>query len=139
MRMSTKEKQKRLMEVGRKGGLSTNIGAAKKRKMKTFKDKEGTEKAAVTKEDMMKAGFKSFGKESLRRYLMGLGPKKGDDLLGDFSSQGLTPPSDRPRKKKVVKKKSRNIFGIGGAKKGGKVYNRKNGGDLMVASSYKGF
>ena len=54
MRMSTKEKQRRLMEVGRKGGLSRTIGAAKKRKMKTFKDKKGTEKAAVTKEDMMK-------------------------------------------------------------------------------------
>jgi len=120
MRMSTKEKQKRLMEVGRKGGLSTTIGAAKKRKMKTFKDKEGTEKAAVTKEDMMKAGFKSFGKESLRRYLMGLGPKK---------AEVFDEPMGMAKKGGQIKK----------AKKGGQVYNRKNGGDLMVASSYKGF
>ena len=120
MRMSTKEKQKRLMEVGRKGGLSTTIGAAKKRKMKTFKDKKGVEKAAVTKEDMMKAGFKSFGKESLRRYLMGLGPKK---------AEVFDEPMGMAKKGGQVRK----------AKKGGQVYNRKNGGDLMVASSYKGF
>ena len=44
MRMSTKEKQRRLMEVGRKGGLSRTIGAAKKRKMKTFKDKKEQKK-----------------------------------------------------------------------------------------------
>ena len=129
-----KQKIAGLLEVGRKASLSKNIGAAKKRKMKTFKDDKGTEKAAVTKEDMQKAGFKSFGKESLRRYLNGLGPKKGDDLLGDFSSQGLTPPSDRPRKKKVVKKKSRTIFGVGGAKKGGKV----SDGVKFVARQYGG-
>ena len=122
MRMSTKEKQKRLMEVGRKGGLSTTIGAAKKRKMKTFKDKEGTEKAAVTKEDMQKAGFKTFGKESLRRYLMGMGPKKSEP-------GAMTEPMGMAKKGGQVRK----------AKKGGQVYNRKNGGDLMVASSYKGF
>jgi len=120
--MSTKEKQKRLMEVGRKGGLSTTIGAAKKRKMKTFKDKKGIEKAAVTKEDMQKAGFTSFGRESLGRYLRGLGPKKK-----------TTPIFDEPM---AMSKKGGQISK---AKKGGKVYNRKNGGDLMVASSYKGF
>ena len=44
-----KQKMAGLLEVGRKAGLSKNIGAAKKRNMKTFKDKKGTEKAAVTK------------------------------------------------------------------------------------------
>jgi len=116
-----------------------SIAEAKRKGKKTFKgmDKSGMrtkDLAAVSKEDMMKAGFTSFGKDSLNRYLNGLGPKKGDDLLGDFSSQGLTPPSDRPRKKKVVKKKSRTIFGIGGAKKGGKVSEGVN----FVARQYGG-
>ena len=74
-----KQKMAGLLEVGRKASLSKNIGAAKKRNMKTFKDKKGTEKAAVTKEDMQKKGFTSFGKESLRRYLNGQGPKKTPD------------------------------------------------------------
>ena len=70
MRMSTKEKQKRLMEVGRKGGLSTDIGSAKKRKMKTFKDKEtGVEKAAVTKEDMKRALEEQYGGEEEVMFL----------------------------------------------------------------------
>ena len=81
--MNMKEKQRRLMEVGRKGGLSTTIDAAKTRKMKTFKDKKGIEKAAVTKEDMQKAGFTSFGAQSLRKYLnmrnkLGRQPKTSD-------------------------------------------------------------
>ena len=130
--MNMKEKQRRLMEVGRKGGLSTTIDAAKTRKMKTFKDKKGIEKAAVTKEDMQKAGFTSFGRESLRKYLMGIRPNK-----------------EIKKKTPIIKKKKKPIFDepmamskkggqISKAKKGGKVYNRKNGGDLMVASSYKG-
>tara|TARA_R100000900_G_scaffold126187_1_gene100740 strand:- start:521 stop:1066 length:546 start_codon:yes stop_codon:yes gene_type:complete len=82
--MNTKEKQKRLKEEGRMQSLSTTVGAAKKRNMKTFRDKKtGTEKAAVTKEDMQKAGFKSFGAQSLRKYLnmrnkLGRQPKTSD-------------------------------------------------------------
>ena len=118
MRMSTKEKQKRLMEVGRKGGLSTDIGSAKKRKMKTFKDKEtGVEKAAVTKEDMKKAGFKTFGKESLRRYLMGKGPKKKEP-------GAMSEPMGMAKKGGIIKK----------AKRGGKL----SEGVKLVARQYGG-
>ena len=130
-----KQKMAGLLEVGRMASLSKNIDAAKKRKMKTFKDDKGVEKAAVTKEDMKKAGFKSFGKDSLNRYLMGKGPRTGKDLGGDFTSIGLKDPDDRPRKKKVTKKKrKRGIFGIGGAKKGGKV----SDGVKFVARQYGG-
>ena len=58
-----------------------SIEEAKRKGKKTFMgmDKSGmrTKKlAAVSREDMEKAGFKSFGKDSLNRYLMGKGPKK---------------------------------------------------------------
>ncbi len=122
MKMSTKEKQRRLMEVGRKSGLSTTIGSAKKRNMKTFKDKKGTEKAAVTKEDMMKAGFKSFGKESLRRYLMGLGPKNKKTPIFD-EAMGMA-------------KKGGSV--VKAMKTGGKIKYNKGGGDLFVSRAYGG-
>ena len=117
-----------------------SIAEAKRKGKKTFMgmDKSGmrTKKlAAVSREDMKKAGFKSFGKDSLNRYLMGKGPRTGKDLGGDFTSIGLKDPDDRPRKKKVTKKKkSRGIFGIGGAKKGGKV----SDGVKFVARQYGG-
>lgn len=58
-----------------------SIAEAKRKGKKTFKgmDKSGMrtkDLAAVSKEDMKEAGFTSFGKDSLNRYLMGKGPKK---------------------------------------------------------------
>ena len=99
-----------------------SIAEARKQGKSYFIGKDGKRKAAVTKEDMKKAGFKSFGKESLRRYLMGMGPKKSEPGV-------MSEPMGMAKKGGQVRK----------AKKGGQVYNRKNGGDLMVASSYKGF
>ena len=92
--MTQKEKQRRLKEEGRMQGLSTTVGAAKKRNMKTFRDKKtGVEKAAVTREDLTKVGLDPSKKSSLTKYLnmrnkTGKTPTKSDfapksNLLGD--------------------------------------------------------
>jgi len=47
----------------------STIAQAKKAKSKFFYGKGNKKLAAVTKEDMEKAGFKSFGRQSLRKYL----------------------------------------------------------------------
>ena len=46
-----------------------SIAEARKQGKSYFIGKDGKRKAAVTKEDMKKAGFKSFGAQSLRKYL----------------------------------------------------------------------
>ncbi len=84
-----------------------SIAEAKRRGKKTFKgmDKSGMrtkDLAAVSEEDMKKAGFTSFGKDSLNRYLMGKGPKKP-----------TTTVTKTPVKKDVDKRKpTTNIFKV---------------------------
>ena len=56
-----------------KGGQPTSLSEAKRLGSPTYKPTTGRNKgkiiAAVSKEDMKKAGFKSFGAQSLRKYL----------------------------------------------------------------------
>ena len=63
--------------------------------MKATQPKKSKKKLAdVSKEDMIKAGFDSFGKESLRKYLnmknkLGRKPTKADFKSKNFSSKSL--------------------------------------------------
>ena len=84
--------------------------------MKATQPKKSKKKLAdVSKEDMIKAGFDSFGKESLRKYLnmknkLGRKPTKADFKSKNFSSKSLitkkSAQSGIPKKKTNFSSKS---------------------------------
>lgn len=78
--------------------------------MKATQPKKSKKKLAdVSKEDMIKAGFSSFGKESLRKYLnmknkLGRKPTKADFKSKNFSSKSLI--TEKSVKSGIPKKKT---------------------------------
>ena len=98
-----------IKEEGRKQGLARTVEGAQKRKPseKTFFDaKRKKELAAVSREDMKKAGFTSFGAQSLRKYLnmknkLGKKPTKSDFTK---STKTDTKKTTTPKKKNLTSK-----------------------------------
>jgi len=116
--MANFSSKKLIEDTGRKMGLATTVERAKKRKPseKTFFDKKrGKELAAVSKEDMKDAGFDSFGKKSLGKYLnmknkLGRKPKKSDFSDNkNFSSKKLITKKNIQSGIPKTKKKNKNF------------------------------
>ena len=82
-----------------KKGPAKSLQEAKDRGLKTYIGKDGKKKAAVSRDDMRKKGFKTFGAESLKRFLEGKGPKKTN-----FSSKKLI--TEKSVKSGIPKKKT---------------------------------
>ena len=110
--------KKLIQDTGRKMGLATTVKRAQKRdpSEETFFDKKrGKELAAVSKEDMKDAGFNSFGKESLKKYLnmkkkLGKKPTKKDFVKEPSQFQKAVKKSQTKAIQSKIKKEQKKLL-----------------------------
>ena len=107
-----------IQDTGRKMGLATTVKRAQDRdpSEKTFFDKKrGKELAAVSKEDMKDAGFTSFGKDSLGKYLnmkkkLGRKPTKKDFIKEPSQFQKAVKKSQTKAIQSKIKKRAKSAI-----------------------------
>ena len=116
--MANFSSKKLIQDTGRKMGLATTVKRAQKRdpSEKTFFDKKrGKELAAVSKEDMKDAGFDSFGKNSLGKYLnmkkkLGRKPTKKDFVKEPSQFQKAIKKSQNKAIQSNIKKRAKSAI-----------------------------
>jgi len=116
--MANFSSKKLIQDTGRKMGLATTVKRAQKRdpSEKTFFDKKrGKELAAVSKEDMKDAGFDSFGKDSLGKYLnmkkkLGRKPTKKDFVKEPSQFQKAIKKSQNKAIQSNIKKRAKSAI-----------------------------